>query len=177
MNMFLAAAALLFAVNPARRALELAPRPDRRIATVAGAGVVAAIAALAGVSGPLLDLLDVSPPTFRVAAGLVLAFRGLLDLVRAPTPEPEGLSGWGEALFPVGFPVLFRPEVAVLALAAGADLGAARAGILSLVPVGLAVLAVVRWRHVRSARAVGALLSVGAIVVGAALITDGVLDI
>ncbi len=177
MNVFLAAAALLFAVNPARRALELVPRPERRIATAAGVGVVVAVAALAAVSGPLLDLLDVSPPTFRVAAGLVLAFRGLLDLVLTPTPEPEGLSGWGEALFPVGFPVLFRPEVAVLALAVGADLGVARAGILSLVPVGLAGFAVVRWRHVRSARAVGVLLSAGAIVVGAALITNGVVDI
>jgi small neutral amino acid transporter SnatA (MarC family) len=177
MNTFLAAVAFLFAVNPARRALELVPRPERRIAAAAGAGVVAVVAVLAGVSGPLLDLLDVSPPTFRVAAGLVLAFRGLLDLVRAPVPEPEGLSGWGEALFPVGFPVMFRPELAVLALAAGADLGVARAGILSLVPVGLAAFAVVRWRHVPSARAVGALLSVGAIVVGVALITGGVLDI
>jgi small neutral amino acid transporter SnatA (MarC family) len=177
MNMFLAAAALLFAVNPARRSLELAPRPARRVAAVAAAGVVVAIIALAVVSGPLLDLLDVSPPTFRVAAGLVLGFRGLLDLVRAPTPEPEGLSGWGEALFPVGLPVLFRPEVAVLALAAGADLGVARVGILSLVPIGLAAFAAVRWRHEPSARAVAMMLSAGAILVAVALITDGVLDI
>lgn len=177
MNVYLAAAAFLFAVNPARRALELVPRPDRRVAAAAGAGVVVAIVALAGVSGPLLDLLDVSPPTFRVSAGFVLAFRGLLDLVRAPKPEPEGLTGWGEALFPVGFPVLFRPEVAVLALAAGADLGVIRTGLLGIVAVGLGVLAVVRWRHGGSARAVGGLLSVGAMVVSAALITDGVLDI
>ena len=177
MSTWLAAAALLFAVNPARRSLELEPRPAWRIAAVAGAGVLTAVIGLAALSGPLLDWLDVSPPTFRVAAGLVLGFRGLLDLVLTPKPEPEGLGGWGEALFPVGFPVLFRPEVAVIALAAGADIGVVRTALLTVVPAALGVAAVTWWPGRRWARSVGALLSVGAIVVGVALIADGVIDI
>ena len=77
--------------------------------------------AAAAVGGPLLDALDVSEPSFRVAAGIVAALAGAVDLFRRPpSPEPA-LAGWRAALVPVAIPVVARPALLVLALGAGAD--------------------------------------------------------
>jgi small neutral amino acid transporter SnatA (MarC family) len=68
-----------------------------------------------------LDALDVSPESFRLAAGLVLALEGARTLVwpRPGTePAPPGLRA---ALVPVAFPLLLQPGVVTLALAAGGD--------------------------------------------------------
>jgi small neutral amino acid transporter SnatA (MarC family) len=107
------------AVNPCRARLAL---PGRRVAVVLGAAVaLAAVAALAALGDPLLDALDVSPESFRLAAGIVLAVEGARALVwPRPAAEPE-LPGLAAALIPVAFPILLQPGVIVLALAAGGD--------------------------------------------------------
>ncbi len=56
----------------------------RRQAWLVGSGVVLAIAA---VTGPILDVLDVSVPTFRTAAGAVIALVGARWLI-GPPPRP-----------------------------------------------------------------------------------------
>ena len=86
-------------VNPSRAAFAV-PREGRsrraavRLAVAGGAigGLVVVVAALIG--DPLLDLLDVSEPSFRLAAGIVAAVAGAADLFAGhPRPSPRCPAG------------------------------------------------------------------------------------
>ena len=116
------AAALLLALNPARAAFGV-----RRTAVgvVAAGGAIGglAVCAAAALGGPLLDALDVSEPSFRVAAGVVAAAAGFVDLFRRPPPPEPALAGRWAAVVPVAVPIVVRPALVVLALSAGADRG------------------------------------------------------
>jgi small neutral amino acid transporter SnatA (MarC family) len=172
MNGIIAVLLVLVAVNPVRRRYEL-PADQRQVA--AGAGLTLAAILLLGFGGEaLLDALDISVPTFRVAVGLVLAIRAFVDLMRALPeggPVPPGLRG---AVAPVFFPVLFRPEVGLVAVLVGADAG------LGWLLIGsvLALLDPIWWaersRNARLDRAFGAALSAAAIVLAVDLLVDGV---
>ena len=122
------AAVLLLALNPARAAFGVprsgrAPRAVAELAAVGGIAGALAVCAAALLGEPLLDLLDVSDSSFRIAAGVVAALAGAIDLFRRPpSPEPA-LDGWGAALVPVAVPIVARPALLVLALGAGADSG------------------------------------------------------
>ena len=48
-----------------------------------------------GVADPLLDALDVSDPSFRVAAGIVAVIAGAADLFRRPPPPEPSLPAGG----------------------------------------------------------------------------------
>jgi hypothetical protein len=122
---------------------------------------------------PLLDALDVSPESFRLAAGLVLAVEGARALVwPRPADEPE-LPGLAAALVPVAFPLLLQPGVIVLALAAGAeDVAASGIGALA-VALLLAAALPARALLPAGARVLGAL----EIVAGAALAVAAIADV
>jgi small neutral amino acid transporter SnatA (MarC family) len=127
------------AVNPCRASLVL---PAQTPALALGALVaLAACAAVALAGSVVLEALDVSPESFRLAAALVLGLEGLRALLLPrPAAEPE-LPGLGAALVPIAFPLLLQPGVVMLALAAGGDDVAGR-GIGALcVALGVAVLA------------------------------------
>ncbi len=111
--------AFVAAVNPCRLRLVL---PESRAAVALGALVaLAGVAAIAAVAGAMLDALDISPESFRLAAAVVLALEGARALLLArPRKEPE-LAGLGAALVPVAFPLLLSPGVVALAVAAGGD--------------------------------------------------------
>ncbi|MFN3215401.1 MAG: hypothetical protein ACE367_02780 [Acidimicrobiales bacterium] len=177
MTVLMAFLATMLAVNPPRRALELDPRPRPDAAALGAAAVLAVVVVVAWVSDPLLSALDVSDPNWRIAAGLVLAARGLVDLVLAPKPFPEGWSGRGEALIPVAFPVLLRPEVAAIGLAAGTDQGVVVAGAAAAVALAAAVAATTWWTKQAPARAVAGVISAAAAAVGITLMVQGVLDL
>ena len=98
---------------PARRSACRAPggapsdvaRLRRRRAI--GGLVVCAVAALAR---PLLDALDVSEPSFRIAAGIVAVLAGAADVFRRP-PRPSPRSPAARAaLVPVAFPSSSGPR-------------------------------------------------------------------
>src|SRR5215207_1144408 len=137
------AAALVLALNPARAAFGV-PRAGRSPRSVAGlsaaGGVIGglAVCAAATAGGPLLEALDVSEPSFRIAAGVLAGLTGAADLFRRPpSPEPA-LGGWRAALIPVAIPVVARPALLMLALGAGADRGVlVSAGAMA---VGIALL-------------------------------------
>jgi small neutral amino acid transporter SnatA (MarC family) len=122
------AAVLVLALNPARAAFGVprSARSPRSVAGLAAAGGLLgglAVCLAAAVGGPLLDAIDVSEASFRVAAGVVAAVTGAADLFRRP-PRPEpALGGRRAALIPVAVPVVARPALLVLALGAGADHG------------------------------------------------------
>jgi small neutral amino acid transporter SnatA (MarC family) len=178
--------ALVAALNPARAAFGL-PRAGRSDRTVVGnaalGGMIGALAvcAAATAGGPLLETLDVSDPSFRIAAGIVAGLAGVADLFRRPAPPEPALAGWRAALVPVAFPVVARPALLVLALGAGADrdvlvaVGAMAIAIASL--TGLTAWCptegpggrVLRW----GSRLAAALL----VACGVILTVDGVLDV
>jgi small neutral amino acid transporter SnatA (MarC family) len=180
------AAALLLALNPCRAAFAV-PRAGRSLRAVAGlavaggmiGGLVVCAAAAAG--DPLLDALDVSEPSFRIAAGTVAVLAGAGDLFR-PTPAPEpALAGWRAALIPVAIPAVARPALAVMALGAGADrgvlvgVGAMAMGVALL--TGLAVGWPTEGPGGRGLRWASRLLAAALVACGVTLAVDGVFDV
>jgi small neutral amino acid transporter SnatA (MarC family) len=180
------AAALVLALNPARAVFGVpragaSPRAAVRLAAVGGAigGLVVCAAAAAG--DPLLDALDVSEPSFRVAAGLVAILAGAADLFRRPPRPDPALAGRRAALVPVAIPLVVRPALVVLALGAGADRGVlVSAGAMA---AGVAILAGITagWApegtRGRVLRWAGRLLGVALAACGVVLAIDGVLDV
>jgi small neutral amino acid transporter SnatA (MarC family) len=120
---------LVVALNPLRAALGV-PRSGRTkgevagIAAVGGVGGAFVVVVVALASGWLLDAVDVSDSSLRIAAGVVGVLGAAVDLFRpAPKPEPA-LPGWRAALVPVAVPLVIRPALLVLAMSAVADHGA-----------------------------------------------------
>ena len=105
--------------DPARRALPAGHGPPGGRGRARSAAL--AVCVVAALADPLLDALDVSDPSFRVAAGIVAVIAGAADLFRRPPPPEPSLPGWRAALVPVAVPVVTRPALVVLALGAGAD--------------------------------------------------------
>jgi small neutral amino acid transporter SnatA (MarC family) len=182
-SVWLWAAVLVLALNPARAAFGV-PREGRSQATVAAlggaiGGLAVCAAAIAG--EPLLEALDVSEPSFRIAAGVVAVLAGAVDLFRRPpSPEP-GLDGSRAALVPVAIPIVARPAVLVLALGAGADRDLLVTAGAMVVGIALLVALVARWPvdgpRGRALRWAARVLSAALVACAVLLVVDGVLDV
>jgi small neutral amino acid transporter SnatA (MarC family) len=180
------AAALLLALNPARGAFGV-PRRGRSPRAVAGlaaaGGAIGAIAvcAVAIAADPLLEALDVSEPSFRIAAGIVAALAGAADMFRRPPAPEPALSGRHAALIPVAVPLVARPALLVLALGAGADGGAVvSAAAMALgvaILTGLAAAWPTEGPRARVLRWAGRLTGAALVACGVVLAIDGVLDV
>jgi small neutral amino acid transporter SnatA (MarC family) len=174
------AAALLLALNPARAAFGV-----RRTAVgaVAAGGAIGglAVCAAAALGGPLLDALDVSEPSFRVAAGVVAAAAGFVDLFRRPPPPEPALAGRWAAVVPVAIPVVVRPARVVLALSAGADRGVLLTAGAMAIGVALLTALAARWPTDgpagRVLRWAGRLLAAALVACGVLLAIDGIVDV
>lgn len=184
MSSLLAIVAYLAAMNPARTRLGVPEAEGNRArmgmlaaGTAIGVLVLVGIAAL---SGPLLDALEVSPETFRIAAGFVLVIVAAWMLF-VPVPGPEPVPAGVAALFwPVAFPRVISPETLILALSTGASDG------VGLTVLGLAVAGVVLLAlgSVRSAAVagrvmvgVGRILAVVLVLIGVWLAIQGVREV
>ena len=163
------------ALNPFRRrgALSVERAHDVVVGSVVALGVYVAISLVANGAR---DALDVSAPNARIAAGLVLLAVGLHATLAQLVVYPLGATrrAW---LVPVLFPVLLRPDLALVALAAD---GAAGVAIVSIA-AALALGATAAWwatrGNVASGRAERGLgAATGAVLVLAAvrLLLDGV---
>jgi small neutral amino acid transporter SnatA (MarC family) len=180
------ALALVLALNPARAAFAV-PRAGRPRGTVVGVaalgGVVGglAVCAAAAVGDPLLDVLDVSDPSFRLAAGIVAALAGAGDLFRRPPASEPALAGRRAALIPVAVPAVARPALLLLALGAGADQGAVvTAGAMAIgvaLLIALVAAAPIDGPGGRVLRWAGRLLGAGLVAAGILLAVDGLLDV
>jgi small neutral amino acid transporter SnatA (MarC family) len=166
--------AFVAAVNPCRTRLGYGG-PWSTVAL--GCAVVFATgAALAAVGGAALEAIDVSPESFRLAAGLVLAVEGARTLVwPAPSAEPA-LTGVAAAVVPVAFPLLLQPGVVALALAAGGDATAGKA-ILALAFALAATVAAGTVRAGGLAVAGSRLLGALELAAGVALAVDAIKDV
>jgi small neutral amino acid transporter SnatA (MarC family) len=175
--------AFVAAVNPPRVCL-LVPAERTtaraRVELLALASLVVLILAAVGVAAAddLLAALDVSPESFRIAAGAVLSVAGLRVLVQPTAYDHPALPGRRAALVPLAFPGLVTPELTMLVLSAGVDEPAGRTlAVLALALVLATALAAVRRSqdavYVATARLLGAAL----VVVGAGLVVDGIRDV
>jgi small neutral amino acid transporter SnatA (MarC family) len=148
------------------------------------------------VSDQLRDLLDISPESLEIAAGLVILVPALRLLIRGdqrdvlrevPDPGPVGprgtatALGLGQAVVPVAFPIAAGPAALLVAATYGAKEGTGTA-LVAAVIVGVVVLAVLlaggalsrpRWFHLVAGRVMGALM----VVLAWDLVTDGVLAV
>ena len=109
-----------------------AARPSTRARLLAVGLGCAAVVLAAAFAADALDALDVSPESFRIAAGLVLAAGGIRELV------------WPRASSAPFAAILLTPELVCVALSFGADEPTGRvlaAGGLGLVLAAIAALA------------------------------------
>ena len=173
MTLTLLVVAMVAAANPARAVAArptAAPRETTAIAVGATLGLVLLSAVVAG---PFLDLVDVSGPNARIAAGVALLVVALKDVfVAPPTPDP-GLPGRRGGLVPLAFPVIFSPAGALLAVAGASERGvgiAVLAAGLALAPVAIA-LRVAPASHARAATAAVGVFGAG---IAALVVLDGV---
>lgn len=180
------AAVLVLALNPARAAFGVprAGRPPRSVVGVSAVGGAIgglAVCAAAAAGGPLLGALDVSEPSFRIAAGIVAALAGAIDLFRRPPPPEPALAGWRAALIPVAIPVVARPALLVVALGAGADQGVLVSAGAMATGVALLIGLVAGWPTEGSAgrvlRWAGRLLAAALVAGGVILTVDGIMDV
>ncbi|MFP4513871.1 MAG: hypothetical protein ACLFRV_13065 [Acidimicrobiales bacterium] len=186
---WLAAVAIVTTVNPARvarvaaglaRTSLSADGSPARVAAL-GAGIAATLFVVLGAAASLLlAAIDVSAPTAMVAAGLVLMGAGVKDLFVGPPPAEPAMDAWKAALVPVAIPAVARPQVGLLAVAAGATygMGPVVVGSVAMV-IGVSAAAAlgdagVRGRLVRWLGLVGLVVTV---VAGAAFAVEGVFSV
>ncbi len=117
--------AMLAAVNPAAVAVVLWPRERAAAVATAAAVTWGLVLAAAGFSEPLLDALDVSAATFRIATGVVVGLAGARWLVFGASPvEVDTRPGtWRRIGVPLLIPALVSPQLAMVAISTGADDG------------------------------------------------------
>jgi len=162
------------------------PRRERaqdRAALAALGGVIgsAIVVAVALLSGPVLDLLDVSRPAARIAVGVVGAAAGVVRMIRrVPTNQPAP-AGWAAAVVPVAIPYVATPALILLGLSAGADLGVAFVAVTVAVSIAVLVAAVAWPGQGDTARTVSRwvarLLAVCATAACVLLVVNGVFDV
>ena len=171
MSWWLGILLLVVTINPPRRRSELAQ--EARVVAGGAALTFAVVVVLGALGDWILTSLDITEPTFRVAVGLVLVARGVLDLIRPPAPPVER-SGRPGAVAPVFFPVLFRPELGLVAMSVAVDAGLAPLALGAASGLALVVAARSLLNRAAYLRALGAVLSTVLIVLAVDRLLDGV---
>ena len=168
--------ALMGAVNPARVRLQVESSSGPGVAIGAAATFLLTAVVVIGADS-ILGFLDVTDETWRMAAGIVALIAGIHALATEPVTLPASAGRWAWAV-PVTWPVLFTPQLLVLAVAFGATQspGIVLAGCASALGA-VAVVAPVSVRRrsgwIGGARWLGAVLVVAAV----ALIVTGIRDV
>lgn len=171
MSWWLAVVLLIVTINPPRRRSELGGSVQ---VIAAGAAITLVVVVVLGALGDwILDSLDITAPTLRVAVGLVLIARGVLDLVRRPA-QPLDRPGWSGAVAPVFFPVLFRPELGLIAISVAVDAGLGPMLLGAVVGLAVVVAATARPHGAGYERALGVVFSTALIVLAVDRLIDGV---
>ena len=179
MSGWLVLLSLLTAANPARVAMALQGTQGggRMRLLVVGSGITGLVLLVVGAAGDwILDFLDITDETWRIAAGSLAVMASARHLVFAPaTPVPH-ISQPRHALAPIAFPVLLVPELVVLVVLYGATESFGLLALGILVGLGLAVA----WgRRTAGSVDVGAvgLWAAVLLVAGFALIVAGIRDV
>jgi len=175
--------AFLVVANPFRWRLSVPeddgrPRPQ---AIAIGLGLlIAATLAITAAADTVLDWLDISPESWRIAAGVVVIGAGLWVMAFPQRRAEPELPGSMAGVVPTFFPVLLTPELFVLVKSTGADESVGLTMWALAVPVaGLVLLSSLRRSPPSETVLVGLsrLLGALAVVVGMALIISGIRDV
>jgi multiple antibiotic resistance protein len=100
------------------------------------------LVAAAALSGPFLDLLDITPENFQLAAAAVMALSALRllwtssSVVAPANPRWRRIEPW---IFPVAIPALAGPAAVTAAMASAGRFGHAVTGVSALAALALAV--------------------------------------
>ena len=162
-------------VNPigVGRAATWGPRDADWRTTVAPilAAAAAALAGLGLLTAPILDLIDVTTPTFRLSAALVMGVTGLVWMLRPIRPVTE--LGDGSPWTLLGVTMLLTPGPVFTAMAANGD-GGTVAGLVSVGVAMVLVAAAVLGRRITDPAAAWAaqLTGSGAAIVAVAIGLD-----
>lgn len=176
--MIAALVAFLLALNPPAASLALVRdrRTDRPGPVAAGAGVaLAVVIALAAASATVLDLLDLSPGSFRLGAGAVITLSGVRWLLAgAPVSSEEPATDPRLTAY-IAFPTLLTPGLAALALSSGARDGVAVTAAAAAVALAAGAGCVFERRRipVSLATALVRLFGAGALIIGVGIAIDG----
>jgi small neutral amino acid transporter SnatA (MarC family) len=181
LTLFVLAAVCAVNAPRCRTAVPSGALPRARVAALGAGLTLAALAVLALLADPLLDLVGIAAATARLAAGLLLLVTGLLTF-SWPTPAPEpALPGWRAAVVPVAFPTLLMPGLALLTVCASVDHSAAVAvggtGLALATLPALVALGVGTSVRERVLDGTALVLSGLLMLAGFGLLMDGVFDI
>jgi small neutral amino acid transporter SnatA (MarC family) len=135
---------------------------SRALALALGAALIVAGAALAD---ELLDGLEISPESFRIAAGMVLAATGLWTLLW-PEPMPGPFAA-----------VLVTPELACLAISFGADEPLGKVLGAAAIALGAAAIGAFAQSSPVAAGIAARFLAALQLVVAVALVVSGIRDV
>ncbi len=168
---------MLAAVNPTAVAVVLWPRERGLVGAIAAAHALGMVAGAAAASDALLDALDVSEATFRVAPGGGVGRAGAHRLFFGARPvdvdTPRG--SWRRVAVPGLIPALVTPQLVMAAISTGADDGTLTATWTAAVALALAWIAMVLTKQRRLGWLVGTrFLGALGIAVAFALVVDGV---
>lgn len=173
--------AYLAAVNPPRLRIGLPEAGGRaRLGPLlAGSALVFVItAALALSAETVLEWFQITPESWRMASGIIVGLVGARVLIAPQRADEPVLDGWGAALVPVAFPLLFTPQLAALAvLFGGTESTGVAVGMLALAMVVAVAVGMMRRTRdalwLASARFFGAVL----IIVAVLEVVEGIRDV
>lgn len=134
----------------------------REVSTIVGAAALALVT-LGLVTAPLLDLADLTTPTFRLAASVVIGFTGAVWMI-APTSPVKSLDDHTSAPVTLGLTMLLTPGPVFAAMAANGDGGVA-AGVVSVIIAMGATLALLVAKRLPEPVAVWATRFIGALTI------------
>ena len=181
MSLLLIALTVATTTNPAR--IASAARGDRRAVAFAAGALLVVGTILAWLSGPIIELIGISVPSAVIAAGIAVVVVGTRDAVVAPPVLETSPTPIPTAVFPVFFPTMFTPSLALMTIAGGAERGvwaslaAVFVGLVLAVVASLAVPHKPVGRPSTLARVVAGLFGLGSVVTGVFVATHGVMSI
>ena len=135
------------------------------------AAAAAALAVLGLLTAPILDLIDVTTPTFRLSAALVMGVTGLVWMLKPTRPVTD--LGDANAWTVLGATMLLTPGPVFTAMAANGD-GGTVAGLVSVGVAMVLVAAAVLGRRITDPMAAWAaqLTGSGAVITAVAIGLD-----
>jgi multiple antibiotic resistance protein len=165
--------ALLAAVHPAAAATFAASPIPVRLASLAGGVAILVLVVAAAVAEPGLDALDVSPESFRVAAGIVMLVAGAQAMFAWRRHPADPLDADSAAIYPLGIPTLAGPAAVASSVNYSANESAWLAIAASAVAIATGALAL-RLGSRRGSATVAAFVGALLIALGVGEIVDGI---